>query len=92
MSQSQARISYKLIQYSFTGTLSTDCKVDNFCGKSRSACMQSLTSSFSRSSSTDGKAFSFGRSGANLRATKCIHLAIRSRHAYDEAIDGRRRL
>ena len=54
--------------------------------------MESLTSSFSRSSSTDGEAFSLGRSGADLGAIKCIDLAIRSRHAYDEAIDGRCRL
>ena len=58
--------------------------------------MESLTSSFSRSSSTDGEAFSLGRSGTDLGATKCIDLglAIRSRQAliYGEAIDGSRRL
>ena len=37
-------------------------------------------------------AFSLGRSGTDLGATKCIDLVIRSRQAYDEAIDGRRRL
>ena len=89
MSQSQAPISYKLhdsVQYSYTGTLSTDCKVDSLDQLACCINMESMTSSFSRSSSTDGEAFSLGRSGTDLGATKCIDLAMRSRHAYDEAI------
>ena len=56
--------------------------------------MESLTSSFSRSSSTDSDVFSLGGSGTDLGAIQCTELAtcIRSHGRYDEAIDSRHKL
>ena len=58
--------------------------------------MESLTASFSRSSSTGGDAFSLGRSGTDLGAiyvqSTDLVTCTRSRTQYNEAIDGRRRL